>query len=377
MILSSPPVPLHRVEERIHPVEEQATDVEGHARGRGAAADLVVLVLLITMACLVASGPVERRGGGAAGTPAAAASGDMVDGTRAAVAQAATWAEQGRTVDAEQVRQIADQPVALWVVAGNDVARQVGEYVDRATWAGRGPLLVLYGIPDRDCGGHSGGGAADAAAYRRYVADVVAGIGGRYATVIVEPDAVPHALSDCQSAAGTEERFGLLGAAISELRASGPVRIYLDAGNPRFVSDVATLAEGLRRAGVQRADGFALNVANFYSTEENVRFGEQVAAELGGTHFVIDTSRNGHGALQPAFPAGIGADGVPVWCNPPGRALGSSPTDLPGPALVDAWLWVKNPGESDGTCRPGEPSAGDWYPDYALGLASRRASATS
>ncbi len=37
--------------------------------------------------------------------------------------------------------------------------------------------------------------------------------------------------------------------------------------------------------------------------------------------------------------------------------------------MADALLWVKPPGESDGTCRPGEPSAGTFWVDYALGLA--------
>jgi len=39
-----------------------------------------------------------------------------------------------------------------------------------------------------------------------------------------------------------------------------------------------------------------------------------------------------------------------------------------GQALVDAYLWIKTPGESDGTCNGG-PKAGQWWADYALGLA--------
>ena len=34
---------------------------------------------------------------------------------------------------------------------------------------------------------------------------------------------------------------------------------------------------------------------------------------------------------------------------------------------MDAYLWVKTPGESDGTCNGG-PRAGQWWPEYALGL---------
>jgi endoglucanase len=73
---------------------------------------------------------------------------------------------------------------------------------------------------------------------------------------------------------------------------------------------------------------------------------------------VIDTSRNGRGPYRNR------------WCNPPGRGLGTPPTTETGHPLVDAFLWVKTPGESDGDC--GEaPPAGQWWPRYALGLAQR------
>jgi len=39
---------------------------------------------------------------------------------------------------------------------------------------------------------------------------------------------------------------------------------------------------------------------------------------------------------------------------------------------VDAFLWIKIPGESDGTCQ-GCPPAGTWWPAYALGLARNAA----
>ncbi|RKN54957.1 endoglucanase, partial [Streptomyces klenkii] len=80
---------------------------------------------------------------------------------------------------------------------------------------------------------------------------------------------------------------------------------------------------------------------------------------LGGAHFVIDTSRNGNGPYE-------GTD--EPWCNPPGRALGDAPTAGTGDPLVDAYLWIKRPGESDGECRGGPP-AGQWWPEYALALA--------
>ncbi|HEY1484840.1 MAG TPA: glycoside hydrolase family 6 protein, partial [Micromonosporaceae bacterium] len=98
------------------------------------------------------------------------------------------------------------------------------------------------------------------------------------------------------------------------------------------------------------------------------------------THFVVDTSRNGQGAWTP--PAGKYAGDPQTWCNPPGRGVGDRPTANTGVALVDAYLFVKTIGESDGQCNrsiPGgtidpeygivDPAAGTWWPAQALTLA--------
>ena len=58
------------------------------------------------------------------------------------------------------------------------------------------------------------------------------------------------------------------------------------------------------------------------------------------------------------------------WCNASGRALGARPTAATGNSLADAFLWIKPPGESDGTCNGG-PAAGVFWPEYAIGLAQR------
>jgi endoglucanase len=119
------------------------------------------------------------------------------------------------------------------------------------------------------------------------------------------------------------------------------------------------MASRLASAGITAAQGFALNVSNFLTTAENVTYGEQLSALVGGRHFVIDTGRNGLGPAPDL-----------QWCNPAGRALGPHPTSATGHPLVDALLWVKMPGESDGACNGGKVS-GEWMPEYALGLAQR------
>lgn len=285
-----------------------------------------------------------------------------------AMTQVQQWTAQGRHDEAQTLTRIAQQPIATWVTTGPEPVRdRVGALVGAAAASGRVPVLVVYNIPHRDCGSYSAGGAASAQEYRSWVREVAAGIGNRPAVVVLEPDAVPHLIDGCT--ADTGERETLLRDAVAALKATGTAAVYLDAGNPGWITDTDRLAAALKRAGVGAADGFALNVSNFVTTAENVTYGAKVSGALGGrTHFVIDTSRNGAGAV-----AGTEIDGGPRWCNPPGRALGPAPTTDTGQARVDAFLWVKNPGDSDGACRPGEPAAGAWWPDYALDLAGRSA----
>lgn len=113
----------------------------------------------------------------------------------------------------------------------------------------------------------------------------------------------------------------------------------------------------------------------------NLRYATMLGDAQPATRFVLDSSRNGQGPWQP--PAGVYPD-AQDWCNPPGRGLGPRPTADTGHALLDALLWVKIPGESDGSCTRGlgdagltvdpewgliDPAAGVWFPDMALQLA--------
>jgi endoglucanase len=265
-----------------------------------------------------------------------------------------------RPADAVALRKLATSRPALWLGNWNiDVRADVEAAVSAAQTQGAVPVLVAYNIPGRDCGGVSGAnGSMSASAYQRWITELAAGIGDRTAMVLLEPDALAD--MDCLSATGQQERTTLLATAVAVLAAHAHVAVYLDAGNPRWQT-TAVMATRLHAAGVAQAQGFVLNVSNFIATADNIVFGHALAALLGGAHFVIDTGRNGNGSAP---------DGQ--WCNPDGRALGIRPTTNTGDPLVDAFLWVKAPGESDGPCGGG-PTAGRWFPDYALGLAQRAA----
>jgi endoglucanase len=284
----------------------------------------------------------------------------LVDPQTPAATQAKRYDAAGDQADAARMRQIARRPTAAWLggTAG-DARRRAAGLTRRGARGGAAPIIVLYAIPHRDCGGASSGGAATAGQYRAWVDAVASGIGRRRAVVIVEPDATAHIASKCLPAAAATEREALLAYAIAELKRRTRATIYLDAGNPGWIA-AGDMEPVLQRAGIRRADGFAVNVGNFYTTAQSRRYGHTLSRMLRGKHFVIDTSRNGNGP----YPGPL----TPQWCNPPGRALGAAPTTRTGDRSVDALLWIKYPGASDGSCRPGEPPAGAWWPQYALAL---------
>lgn len=386
-----------------------------------------------------------------------------------AQAQIADLTASGGKADADLIRAMTDTPQAVWFTQGtpDSVRKDVRHTVNQAADKGAVPVLVAYNIPFRDCAQFSAGGATTAAEYRAWIDGFAAGTGDQQAVVILEPDGLgiipyyrPYGTGGyewCQPAEADPEtaaadRFAMLNYAVDALKAHPNVRVYLDGTHSGWLG-AGDAAHRLVQAGVQRADGFFLNVSNYQFSANLTHYGTWVsgcityataidpgnfgacpnqywnggplpskiaqlrgewngvalspygewsddtdtdflntsginlryANMLGGTapttHFVIDTSRNGVGPWQP--PAGAYPD-AQDWCNPPGRGLGYRPTASTGHALLDAYLWVKIPGESDGACTRGlgpggstvdpewgiiDPAAGQWFPEMALDLA--------
>jgi endoglucanase len=252
--------------------------------------------------------------------------------------------------------------------------------------------------------------------------------------------------AEATPATATAERFEMLNYAVDVLSALPNTRVYLDATHNAWLN-VGDITDRLLKAGVQNADGVFLNVSNYQWTENLVQYGTWISSCIayvtqvnpgdvgscgnqywsGGpannwtgvaldpakiwndtatdptantaginsrydlilgdveptTHFVIDTSRNGQGPWTPTGEQTIWPD-PQTWCNPPDRGIGLRPTTNTGNDLVDAFLWIKVPGESDGQCSRGlgtgdnvvdpiwgqvDPSAGVWFPEQALELA--------
>ncbi|EDY44454.2 glycoside hydrolase family 6 protein [Streptomyces sp. SPB074] len=307
------------------------------------------------------AGPAPRDSGAAVGQRPKDHDPYWVNPRGKAAGALAAYRADGKEREARLLARIAREPVGQWLTP-EGAGREARGFTEAAARADRTALLVLYNIPHRDCGQYSGGGAADGNAYRAWIDEVAAGIGDRPAAVVLEPDALLHLVDGCTPGEFHEERYDLLKGAIEKLGALPRTAVYLDAGNPGWQRPEA-LAEPLRRAGIGAADGFAVNVSNFETTARSLSYGKELSRLAGGKHFVIDTSRNGNGPYRQGDPG-------ERWCNPPGRALGEPPTTRTADPLADAYLWVKRPGESDGTCKGG-PKAGEWWGDYALGLAGQ------
>jgi endoglucanase len=262
------------------------------------------------------------------------------------------------TEDAALAQKIAAQPAAEWFSYPYEtIAAEVDSYVSAAARAGALPVLVPYHLPNRDCGLYSAGGAQDPQEYRDWSAAFVAAIGARPAVVVLEPDSIPL-LDTCLSEPDQAQRLELIRSFAEALTALPSTVVYLDAGHSSWVP-ANVMAERLLAAGIAGVRGFTLNVSNYQRDADLLRYGNDLVTRLGlETYFVIDSSRNGNGP----------ATGPENWCNPPERALGRPPTaDTDDPAL-DAYLWVKRPGESDGECRGG-PAPGLWFPERAFELA--------
>lgn len=345
--------------------------------------------------------------------------------------QADIWAAEGREDDAAQMRALSKVSQAVWFTSGTpaEVHKAVRQTMVEAAKQHAVPVLVAYYVPGRDCSQYSAGGAPSEAAYRAWIDAFARGIGGGEAVVIVEPDGLALLSSEpwCNEGGGgttgtpedltkVDERFREINYAIGALQRLPRTGVYVDSGHSDWQplndydagygepSAQLGMASRLLKGGIAKADGFALNVSNYRSTDELVAYGTRLSeclrfrqktgadecsdADLATVrddprklpHFVLDTSRNGQGPWAP--PADKYSD-AQVWCNPPGRGLGARPSTHTGNPVVDAFLWIKRPGESDGQCTRGtagpedpeygivDPAAGAWWPEYALGLAQR------
>jgi len=264
---------------------------------------------------------------------------------------AAELEKSGHISGAAADRVIAAQPTAVWLgdwYSNSQLRDIVSRVIADARADGKTPVFVTYAIPNRDCGGYSAGGLS-ASAYDSWTRTLADSLRGQVSAVIVEPDALAGLNSCPQDAAA---RTSLLYNATKVLASAG----YLDAGHSNWVAP-EVMMQRLWNSGLQFARGFSSNVSNFNDTASERLYDEQLRA-MSGKNYVVDVSRNGRGATG-------------EWCNPRTAGLGENPRVVADGSGLDALLWVKAPGESDGSCN-GDPAAGQWFQSYAETLVSNR-----
>lgn len=253
-------------------------------------------------------------------------------------------------------------------IPDSQIAEKVRQYVDNATGGDPDVLvqLTLFRmVPWEGEACRRLPTKAERASYRRYVDIVAQTLGDTHAAVVLQPDGpflrcVPH---------HSPVPASLLSYAARTLSAQPNVAVYVEMGSADWFRDrPADAVTMLESAGVQYTRGFALDSSHFDSVPRQIDFGADIVAALAqdgirNTHFVIDTSDNGHPftgawyhAHHPNRPLGYAEP-----CQSDGQdhcvALGIPPTTDVGAAtwglsdrrakaaerLVDGYLWVSRP----------------------------------
>jgi cellulose 1,4-beta-cellobiosidase len=328
-----------------------------------------------------------------------------------------TAATLGSSPLAEQARKVAHIPTAIWLSSISEVGR-AGHWLDGALALQKSvgrpvvSVLVVHDLPNRDCAGRAAAGeltvqAGGEQTYRTRVIDPLArelkARPQQRIVVLLEPDSLPNLVTNlddrrCADSAAVYKRS--LAYAIAALFAPN-VSVYLDVGHAGWLGwrgtrgSIAELYKGVLAdaGGDQKIRGFFTNVSNFNVLQgrENLKlepsnpcpdewtYVQELAESMrlaGIKHkgYIIDTGRGGRDGIRTQWGN---------WCNVKGAGLGPLPRAAPAP-LLDAFLWVRPPGESDGTSNPraphfdracaspdaapGAPEAGQWFPSYFVEL---------
>ncbi|CUA71458.1 hypothetical protein RSOLAG22IIIB_09573 [Rhizoctonia solani] len=313
----------------------------------------------------------------------------------------------GKTELAARAAKVAQVPTFIWI-SDTSAVNTISEYlkdasdIQKSTGQKQIVQLVVYNLPDRDCSAKASDGElhlnnAGEARYEAYIKAVASQL-QRYPDVSVaislEPDSIGNMVTNlsvpkCGNAAPAQKR--LIGLAIALLQLPN-VSIYLDGGHGGWLGwpanlapTAAVLGEILNNAKTHNANatvrGLGTNVSNYNGLgnqeqqgRDELKYINDLAPLLTAVgypaHFIVDQGRSGN---QEA--ARDGGD----WCNFKYAGFGPRPSATTPSPLVDAIVWVKPGGESDGTSDPSSPrydttctsatsyvpspEAGDWNSD--------------
>ena len=255
----------------------------------------------------------------------------------------------------EQLAPIRVQPILKWFGPTKDgVYQTVSAYLERVADQAPGalPLLVWSKMESGYCN-PSGYKPPDprvysSPVYRENVQEFKAALLDHPmpVAVVVEPDQL--ASLGCLPSGAKRSKLARIAYAVDQLSTIPGVTAYVDAGASDWMG-WKTMLGYLRRVGINKVRGFALNTTHYDWTLDNVAYGNQIARRL-GKHFVVNTSRNGNGPITPQ----LRQQGYEGGCNIPNAGLGLAPTTRTHSSLADAYLWTLNPGFGDGPCRHGK-----------------------
>ncbi|KAF8674676.1 Glycosyl hydrolases family 6 [Rhizoctonia solani] len=289
----------------------------------------------------------------------------------------------GKTELAAKAAKVAEVPVFIWISDTAAVSTISGYLKDAAAIqksTGKKQIvqLVVYNLPDRDCSAKASDGEfhldnAGEARYEAYIKAVASQL-QRYPEVSVavslEPDSIGNLVTNlsvpkCGNAAPAHKR--LLGLAISLLQLPN-VSLYLDGAHAGWLGwpdnlapTASVLAEILNNAKARNPKstvrGLVTNVSNYNGLgnqeqqgRDELKYINDLAPLLTAAgypaHFLVDQGRSGN---QEA--ARDGGD----WCNFKYAGFGPRPSATTPSSLIDAIVWVKPGGESDGTSDPASP----------------------
>jgi cellulose 1,4-beta-cellobiosidase len=357
-------------------------------------------------------GPVSPSAAGASANPFEGAR-FYVNPEYAAKVESTAVANPGL---ADRIRKVESFPTAVWLDSIAK-AKTASHYLDEALAVQKQSgqpvvtLFVMYDLPSRDCAAIASAGELDlGAGIERYKKEFVDPIAAQFrahplqrVAVLLEPDSLGNVATNLNMAkcAAAEQAYKHSIAYAVRTLALPNVAVYLDAAHAGWLGWDGNRAKIARifkevldeAGGASLVRGFATNVSNFNTLADGdgkrmepsdpcpdeLTYVQKLSASLAevgisGKGFVIDTSRDGRGGIRSKWG---------VWCNAKGAGLGERPRASPAP-LVDAYYWVKPPGESDGASDPstpgydaacstpdsaaGAPHAGQWFTSYFLEL---------
>ena len=318
--------------------------------------------------------------------------------------------------NAATIKKVEAFPTATWLVMNSFIAKipKVLDAAAKQASSDTKPILsafVVYNLPGRDCAAKASSGelTLDNGGEQRYKTEFIDKIAAEFAkypkqriVVFLEPDSLPNLVTNLtqKPCAAVEQVYKKsIAYAIQKLNMPN-VSIYMDIGHAGWLGwegnrqkAAALYKDVLEQAGgADKIRGFVTNISNYNTINshdgkklgptnpcpDELTFAKKLteafaAVGVTGKKFVIDTSRNGRPTRSTWS----------SWCNVQAAGLGPRPQASPDP-LIDAYFWIKPPGESDGTadpkaprmdpsCKsgdsmPGAPDAGEWFQSYFIQL---------